>query len=140
VDYAGALIEREDGKLLFQLRDNNPRIKNQNLWSLFGGGIKNNEMPIDAIIRELKEELGIKVKKEQLLFFMTFYGFKKNRYIYKLKLNKNLNLKLGEGASMDFFTQREMLFKKNVVNSLRFFLLVYPLLDFKNSFFFKFKQ
>ncbi len=57
MDYAGILIERNDGKMLFQLRGNNPNIRNRNCWSLFGGGINKNETPIGAAIRELKEEM-----------------------------------------------------------------------------------
>mgnify|MGYP001574773866 CR=1 FL=1 len=63
--------------MLFQLKDNNPVIKNKNLWSLFGGGIKTGEKPVEAAIRELKEELGIKIKKRQLYSWMVFPGFRK---------------------------------------------------------------
>ena len=66
MDYAGILIERNDGKLLFQLRDNHA-ILNPNRWGIFGGGIEKNESPIEAIKRELKEELSLDTKKEDLL-------------------------------------------------------------------------
>ncbi len=130
MNYVGILIEK-NGKILFQLRDNNPNILNPNKWGIFGGGIKNNEMPIDAIIRELKEELGIKVKKEQLRLLVVFPGFKKSNYIFKLRLNLDIRkLKLEEGASLGYFSILEMLKKKNVVSSLRLLLLLYPLLSF----------
>jgi len=67
--------------MLFQLRDNNPKIKNRNCWSLFGGGINNGEQPIDAAIRELKEELGLTIKKEQLRPLAVFLGIKKRNYL-----------------------------------------------------------
>ena len=39
---------------------------NKNLWSLPGGSIKKYEKPEDAIIREIKEELGIEIKPKYL--------------------------------------------------------------------------
>ena len=130
MDYAGILIEKEDGKMLFQLRDNNPKIKNRNCWSLFGGGINNGEQPIDAAIRELKEELGISINGEQLSLWMVFPSFKKRNYLFKLKLNKNIkDLKLKEGSSMEYFTILDMLRKKNLVKSLRLFLILYPIIS-----------
>ncbi len=128
MNYVGLILEKEDGKILFQLRDNKLGILNPNKWSLFGGGIEKNEEPRQAATRELYEELGIKSNKNQLKLFITFYGFKKTRYIYKLEDN-NFKLKLNEGSSMGYFSPREMLFKKNVVLSLRLFLLIYPFLN-----------
>ena len=134
MDYAGVIIERKDGKLLFQLRDSNPDIKNQNLWSLFGGGIKKSEKPLYAVTRELKEELGIKVNKKQLTLLATFPGFKKRRYIFKLKRNLDIGkLKLGEGDSLGYFSILEILKKENVVSSLRLLLLLYPILNLVTS-------
>ena len=130
MDYAGILIEREDGKMLFQLRDNKINIKNRDCWSLFGGGINNNEKPIEAAIRELKEELGIKVKKEQLKLWMAFPGFRKKNYLFKLQLYKDIrDLHLMEGSSMGYFTITEILRKKNLVGSLRLLLLLYLLIS-----------
>jgi len=126
MDYAGILIENNDGKMLFQLRDNNPKIKNRNCWSLFGGGINKNETPTEAAIRELKEELGIDIKKEQLYLWTVFHGFKKKNFLFKLKLNKNIkDMKLKEGSSMGYFTILEILKKRNLVKSLRLFLILY---------------
>ncbi len=130
MDYVGILIEREDGKMLFQLRDNNPTIKNKNLWSLFGGGIKTGEKPVEAAIRELKEELGIKIKERQLCSWMVFPGFRKKSYLFKLQLNKDArDLQLMEGSSLGYFSILEILKKKNIVSSLRLLLLLYPLIS-----------
>lgn len=37
------------------------------LWNLPGGGVENNESPWEAVIREVKEEVGLDVKVEKLL-------------------------------------------------------------------------
>lgn len=129
MDYAGVLIEREDGKLLFQLRDNNPNIKNRNCWSLFGGGINDGEKPINAVIRELKEELGLKVKKEQLRHLMTIPQITKKSYLFKLRLSKTKKLKLKEGTSFKYYTIPQLFKKKNIVSSLRLLLRVYPFIS-----------
>ena len=129
MDYAGIFIERKDGKMLFQLRDNNPRITNPNLWGLFGGGIKTGESPKRAAVRELKEELGITIKEEQLRHWLTIPDFKKRNYLYKLRVEKQVDPKqLREGADAGYFTIQEMRKKKNVVKTLRLLLYVYPLL------------
>lgn len=134
MDYAGVLIEQKEGKMLFQLRDNNPNIKNRNCWGLFGGGINNNEKPIDAAIRELKEELNLNINKNQLKLWMIFPGIKKKNYLFKLKLNKKIDsLKLMEGAEIGCFTLPEIRKKKNLVKSLKILLYLYPFISlFRN--------
>jgi len=50
-------------KLLLQIRSTE-----ESRVGIFGGGIEDDETPIDSAIRELKEELNIDVKPEQLEF------------------------------------------------------------------------
>lgn len=38
-----------------------------NKWSLPGGGVHKNELPVDSAIRETSEETGIKLQKNQLI-------------------------------------------------------------------------
>lgn len=46
-------------KLLLEKR------KDCDLWGLVGGGVKRQETPIDAIVREVQEELGLRMSKER---------------------------------------------------------------------------
>lgn len=48
-----------NGKLLLEKR------KDCDLWGLVGGGVKRQETPIDAIVREVQEELGLRISKER---------------------------------------------------------------------------
>lgn len=47
------------GKILLEKR------RDSDIWGLIGGGVKNHEEPLQAIVREVYEELGIRVPKER---------------------------------------------------------------------------
>ncbi len=130
MDYTGIIIENEDRKMLFQLRDNKPDIPNPNKWGIFGGGIEKNETPKEAAIRELKEELNLLVKSKDLKLITKINLLFKKYFIFKLKINSTQKLIQKEGASMGFFSRKKILRKKNLVHSLRIFLWLYPF--FKN--------
>ncbi len=48
-----------NGKLLLEKR------RDCDLWGLVGGGVKRQETPLDAIAREIHEELGLRVSKDK---------------------------------------------------------------------------
>ncbi|MBT4769352.1 MAG: NUDIX domain-containing protein [Rhodospirillaceae bacterium] len=52
-----ALFHTEDGRYLMQLRDSTKGIWFPRMWCLFGGGVKAGENPVEALRREIKEEL-----------------------------------------------------------------------------------
>ena len=56
---ANAIITCNNRILLEKRRD-------CDLWGLVGGGVKPQETPLDAIVREIREELGIRVSKDRL--------------------------------------------------------------------------
>ena len=135
MDYAGIVIKNNNGKILFQLRDNKLKIKNPNLWGIFGGGVKKGESPEQAIIRELFEELNLKLREKDLTKILTLGKGDAKKHLFLVKLNSNKPvLKLREGASMRFFSIREFLKQSNVVKNLKFFILIYPLLVFYANF------
>ena len=59
----GALVDPE-GRILLTRRPNNKKMAK--LWEFPGGKIENNELPDEALIRELKEELSIETRKSCL--------------------------------------------------------------------------
>ena len=129
-NYVGILLERK-GKLLFQLRDNNDKISNPNTWGLFGGGIEKGETPKQAIIREIKEELDITLDQKRIIPLLKT---KKISIFYYALENHQNKFSLHEGQAYHFFKIHEIIFKKNILFSLRLLLLVYPLLKiFKKS-------
>ena len=55
---AAAILLDEDGRLLMQLRDNVPDIREPGKIGLFGGRREGDESFLDCIVREIQEELG----------------------------------------------------------------------------------
>lgn len=126
MDYAGAILERDDGKILFQLRDNNPNIFNPNKWSLFGGGIEKGESPKEALIRELHEELGLIIKKSEIKNPLTINLIAKRNYIFRVKFNEGKEkISLQEGQKFEFLSVKELLKKNNVVKEMKLFFVFY---------------
>jgi 8-oxo-dGTP diphosphatase len=54
-------------RLLIYLRDDNPEIPFPNHWDFFGGHVEAGESPEQALVREIKEELGIELNQWQFV-------------------------------------------------------------------------
>jgi 8-oxo-dGTP diphosphatase len=61
-EIAQVLLFDRDRRLLIYLRDDKPEIPFPNHWDLFGGHLEEGETPEQALVREVKEELGIDLK------------------------------------------------------------------------------
>ncbi len=82
-------IMNDKGELLLQQRLSTAH-KFPNAWSNTGGAVQAGESSIDGAIRELKEELGIDITKEELEFIASY---KRPRdYADVWLLNKNINI------------------------------------------------
>jgi len=62
------------GNYVLQLRDNKPTIAAPGEWSLFGGMKRKDETPIDAIRREVFEELLIEPNEFKYLWHSDYYS------------------------------------------------------------------
>ena len=71
IQSAHAILLLHD-KYILQLRDNKPTIAAPGQWSLFGGLRRASETPFDAIKREIYEELSIKPREFQYLWFSDY--------------------------------------------------------------------
>jgi len=130
MEYAGIIIEDIRGRYLLQLRDNKTGIINPDRWGTFGGGIRKNESPTNGAIRELKEELGLRLVPEDIKLFLKFLLPRHKIYLYKLDLKQDIKRSwLKEGKDMKYYTRREILRKKNLVRSLRFIFWIYPFIS-----------
>src|SRR3989344_7034898 len=90
---------------LYQLRDNNPKIFQPNVWGLLGGGVDEGEMPVDALFRELKEE--IEFAPDNLTFFRYFNLPEKVAYVFvsRVKFTDPSFLPVHEGQKVQFFSK-----------------------------------
>lgn len=120
--YSGAILRNKEGKILFQLRDKNGR--NPNKWGIFGGGIKKNETPEQAVIRELKEELGIVTSRSD---FIKEHNIPLvNYHIFQIKLRKiPKKSDLREGKRMKLMTKEEFFKTKNAILRVKIFLKIF---------------
>jgi 8-oxo-dGTP diphosphatase len=62
----GCLVVSRDGKIVLQQRDQDAKTF-PGFLATFGGGIEDNETPTQALVRELKEELGADVKESEVI-------------------------------------------------------------------------
>jgi len=108
MDGVGCVLEK-DGKFLFQLRDDEPGIENPNKWGLFGGTVEKGESHVQAIIREVNEELGINLRESCLEVVLGRKFEWGNVTVFKHPLEYELEeLVLNEGQEMKLFTKEEL--------------------------------
>ena len=99
-----AVIHSKD-KILLQLRDQKPNIFYPGVWGLFGGGVDDGEKPIDALKRELLEEIGLEVKSAKHLFSWDHDKYNSILHFFLVPLTVELEkLCLNEGQRMDLFS------------------------------------
>jgi 8-oxo-dGTP pyrophosphatase MutT (NUDIX family) len=104
-----------NGKLLLEKR------RDSDTWGLVGGGVKNYEEPIDAIAREVKEELGIRIPKDKFRK-LAVYGepgriaaycdgsiWRMVVVVFGLELEKEPQIVISaESRDMRFFSKEEL--------------------------------
>lgn len=122
VQVVGGIFINKERKMLFQLRDDKPSIPYPNYWALLGGHLECNETPLEALEREIMEEIEYKIKNP--MFIGTFNdGLENLMYVFKLKIDKEVNeLKLHEGQKIDYFSFEDLLLIK-APESLKKFLV-----------------
>jgi 8-oxo-dGTP pyrophosphatase MutT (NUDIX family) len=121
-DAVAAIIMVEDGRYLMQLRDDIPRIFYPGHWGCFGGAVEPNETPMQALERELHEELGLQLticqKFISLDFDLTKVGQRRyyRAYYAIIVAEKDISsFVLHEGAEMRLFQPNELFDRSNIV-------------------------
>ena len=122
-DAVAALIQPGRGRYLMQLRDPLDWIFFPGHWGLFGGAIDEGESSVEALCRELNEELALNVLVDDISYFtrldMDFsfagHGVKK-RDFFRIEIDAEVvpKLQLQEGADIRVFTGEEILLEPRV--------------------------
>lgn len=67
------IIHKEDKVILIKRREKDTLVKNL-IWAFPGGKMRVGETPDESLIREIKEEVGLNIKKPKLLFIRIYPG------------------------------------------------------------------
>ena len=109
---AQVLLFDRGGRLLIYLRDDNPDIPFPNHWDFFGGHLEEGESPEQALVREVKEEIGIELR--QWNFFRLYNCtrgdvYPNTKYIYWARIDKlPVELTLNEGQQLTSIERDEI--------------------------------
>ncbi len=102
------------GKILLQFRDSSTAINPLN-WGFFGGHMDEGEVPLQAVLREAKEELGIELAESDIRLVIErpwtheVTGDEKSVFLYEaLQPIKWTDIDLNEGSGAAFFTKEEI--------------------------------
>ena len=71
----GLILENREGKILLQLRDAKPWIPYPDRYGTFGGQIEEGETALQAITREIKEELDYNLVDPEYMGNYPFHGY-----------------------------------------------------------------
>lgn len=110
---SSALIFDKSGKILLLKRSSSSSFASGD-WQLPEGKLEIGEAPTDALIREVKEEVGVSVSNPE--FIKTQYSFNEKdgttyvivRLVFKVNMPENYNISLSsEHSEYKFFSKEE---------------------------------
>lgn len=120
-DAVAALLIHEDGRYIMQLRDGKPDIFFPGHWGCFGGAIEQDESPLDALRRELREEIELDVTDARQFTKFDFdfspVGYATvSRFYFEVDVADSdfRNLVLHEGADIQAFRGDQLLVSRRV--------------------------
>lgn len=97
------LVNSRD-EVLLQLRDDIPTIPYPNTWCLPGGHIEGEESPEECLVREMEEEMGIRV--ENLTKFMEIVYPDETEYFFVAQMEFDVgDIDLKEGQALGWFSR-----------------------------------
>ena len=114
----GFLLKTPQNTFLFQERDQNTQ-RNPGMIAPFGGGVEQNETPIECAIRELQEELELTITPKDLREVGLFQShFNPGTYIqiYLVEKVNPKNIVLHEGKNVKEMSIQEALHHPKVTD------------------------
>lgn len=108
--FVGIILVNVEGKVLLQLRSEDDYLY-PNCWTLPGGRVEEGENLEQAILREVKEELGFDLRAHDLFKTIIENSLSETteRHIYWGRISERIeNLELGEGTALMYFSLEEI--------------------------------
>ena len=108
----------QNGSILLQHRDDYKNIKYPNYWAITSGGVKENELLIDALFREFNEE--IIVDQDNILISFSFIGAVENEwnyyeYVFLTIVPSKFSIKCIEGKESGFYKLEDIMNNSKLV-------------------------
>ena len=121
---AMVLLFDRQGRLLIYLRDDKPDIPFPNHWDFLGGHVEEGETPEEALVREVKEEIGVDLR--EWVFFRRYVctegdAYPNIKYLYWARIDRTAEeLTLYEGQRLMSITaeQRSELKLANILGQI----------------------
>lgn len=82
-----AFIENSNGEFLFQMTSK----RKKNVWATTGGHVKSGQTSKEAIIEEIKEELGIDINEDEVKLFKTYKYYDAFKDVFYIKKDIDIN-------------------------------------------------
>lgn len=104
------IIANSRGEVLLFLRDDKPDIPCPGMWALLGGFREPGETPLENVIREIKEEIGVVLDPSQVEHHCTrerHWGLLEHTFRTHLDLDLN-EITLTEGQELRWFTKADI--------------------------------
>ncbi len=106
----GFLWDPEEQSVLLHLRDSKTSV-NPNKWAFFGGLAERGESPAECFVREVQEELGLRLNLAEVRM-LTHYlntALSTYRYVFYIECSRReLSITLTEGAGFDWIPLRRL--------------------------------
>jgi 8-oxo-dGTP diphosphatase len=122
-EVAGVIFFNKKKELLLYLRDDKISIPYPNTWSILGGHLEKDESPIQALRREIKEEIDYNIENPIYLDYFINKEQLERVYVYKSGIDKEINeLILMEGQRLEYL-KLEYLVNLEMPGKLKQFIL-----------------
>lgn len=103
------ILVAADGAVLLQLRDDKDWIPYPGMWAVPGGMLEPGESPLDCIVREVREELGVDLAPEVVVHLETVARSYGVEHTFTAPLDVPADeIVLTEGQRVDWFTPEQV--------------------------------